>query len=87
MIKLIVDRKVATWIRTEIEVEAGSVREAVDNYNSAGMKGCHFLTAYEITGIRRPLLVTENGHMPTLEIYSPDKPGELWDNKTGHFYK
>lgn len=87
MIKLIVDRKVVTWIRTEIEVEAGNIREAVEKYNSPEMEGCNFISIQEIEGIRRPVLVKENEHEPTLEIYSPDRPGELWNNKTGHFYK
>ncbi len=87
MIKLIVDRKIVTWIRTEVEVEANSMKEAVGKYNGSALQGCKIISAKEIEGVRRPISLKENHHQPTLEIYSPDKPGELWNNKNGHYIK
>lgn len=87
MVRLIVDRKIVTWIRTEVEVEAGTAREAIDKYNDSSLRGCHIISAKEITGVRRPISVKENNNLATLEIYSPDNPGEVWNNKIGHYIK
>jgi len=87
MIRLIVERKIVTWIRTEVDVDAATIREAIDKYNKPSLQGCRFISAKEIEGIRRPLSVIENNDQPTLEIYSPDNPGESWNNKNGHYTK
>lgn len=83
-IKLIIDRKVVTWIRMDVEVDAVSVQEAIKKYKQTMFQDCVFLRSRELSELRVPVTVKENNHTATIEIYSPGYPDELWNNKNGY---
>ena len=72
------DQKVTTWMRTEFEVKANDLNEAVkiakEMYDRGDLEDIGW---QEIDGLNEVLQPSENGNEPTAEIYYMDKVGEM----------
>ena len=72
------DQKVTTWMKTEFEVKANDLNEAVkiakEMYDRGDLEDIGW---QEIDGLNEVLQPSENGNEPTAEIYYMDKVGEM----------
>jgi hypothetical protein len=72
------DQKVTTWMRTEFEVKAENLNDAVkiakEKFNNGDLEDIGW---EEIDGLNEVLQPSENGNEPTAEIYYMDKVGEM----------
>jgi len=72
------DQKVTTWMRTEFEVKANDLNEAVKIAKEKLENGdLEDIGWQEIDGLNEVLQPSENGNEPTAEIYYMDKVGEM----------
>jgi hypothetical protein len=79
------DQKVTTWMRTDFEVKAKDLNEAVkiakEMYESGDLDG---ISWEEIDGTKEVLDPSENGNESTAEIYNMNELGdvlEVFSNK------
>jgi hypothetical protein len=72
------DQKVTTWMKTEFEVKANDLNEAVkiakEMYDRGDLEDIGW---QEIDGLNEVLQPSENGGESTAEIYYMDKVGEM----------
>lgn len=82
------DQKCTTWISNTVLVEADSEEEAIDKLAKSALttewigvdKDITYEDAVELGDTEEPLPLSENGGMPTVEIYSPSTGEIIWNN-------
>ena len=81
------DQKVTTWMRTEFEVKANDLNEAVkiakEMYDAGDLEGVSW---EEIMDTKEVLQPSDNGGESTAEIYNMNQLGdvlEVYSNKVG----
>ena len=81
------DQKVTTWMRTEFEVKANDLNEAVkiakQMYDAGDLEGVRW---EEIMDTKEVLQPSDNGGESTAEIYNMNQLGdvlEVFSNKVG----
>jgi D-mannonate dehydratase len=81
------DQKVTTWMRTEFEVKANDLNEAVkiakQMYDAGDLEGVSW---EEIMDTKEVLQPSDNGGESTVEIYNMNQLGdvlEVYNNKFG----
>ena len=81
------DQKVTTWMRTEFEVKANDLNEAVkiakDMYDRGDLEDIDW---QEIMDTKEVLQPKDNGGESTAELYNMEKNGdvlEVYSNKVG----
>ena len=81
------DQKVTTWMRTEFEVKANDLNEAVkiakQMYDAGDLEGVSW---EEIMDTKEVLQPSDNGGESTAEIYNMNQLGdvlEVYSNKVG----
>ena len=81
------DQKVTTWMRTEFEVKANDLNEAVkiakQMYDAGDLEGVSW---EEIMDTKEVLQPSDNGSESTAEIYNMNQLGdvlEVFSNKVG----
>ena len=79
------DQKVTTWMRTEFEIEAKSLEEAIKIAKEKFHRGdLDEISWEEIDGLNEVLQPSDNGGQSTAEIYNMEKNGdvlEVFNNK------
>ena len=79
------DQKVTTWMRTEFEVEANDLNEAVKIAKEKFHRGdIDEIAWHEIDGTKEVLQPSENDGETTAEIYNMNERGdvmEVYNNK------
>jgi len=72
------DQKVTTWMRTEFEIKANSLEEAIEiakeKFNNGDLED---IAWQEIDGLNEVLQPNENGDQPTSEIYYMNEVGDV----------
>jgi len=73
------DQKVSTWMRTEFEIEAKSLKEAIKIAKEKFHRGdLDEISWEEIDGLSHEVMTpSDNGNEPTAEIYYTDDIGEI----------
>ena len=81
------DQKVTTWMRTEFEVKANDLNEAVKIAKEKLENGdLDDIGWQEIDGTKEVLQPSDNGGETTAELYNMEKNGdvmEIYNNKLG----
>jgi hypothetical protein len=81
------DQKVTTWMRTEFEVKANDLNEAVTIAKEKLENGdLDDIGWQEIDGTKEILQPSDNGGETTAELYNMEKNGdvlEIYNNKLG----
>lgn len=75
--KLYKDCKVSVWQRYQYEVEADSLKEAVQQILSDAEDAHDFEELYDTETLMEP---RDNNYEPTIEIYEKDSDKFLWGN-------
>ena len=74
------DQKVTTWMRTEFEIKANSLEEAIEiakeKFNNGDLED---IAWQEIDGLNEVLQPSDNGGEPTAEIYYMDEVGDVFE--------
>ncbi len=72
------DQKVTTWMRTEFEIKANSLKEAIEiakeKFDNGDLDDINW---EEIDGLNEVLQPSENGNQPTAEIYYMNEQGDV----------
>lgn len=73
------DQKVTTWMRTDFEIKANSLKEAIEIAKEKYKNGdLDEMSWEEIDGLSQELLEPEeNGNQPTAEIYYMNEAGDV----------
>lgn len=81
------DQKITTWMRTEFEVKANDLNEAVKIAKEMYDRGyLEDIDWQEIDGTKEILQPKDNGGESTAEVYNMEKNGdvlEVYSNKVG----
>ena len=74
------DQKVTTWMRTEFEIKANDLNEAVKIAKEKFHRGdLEDIAWQEIDGLNEVLQPSDNGGEPTSEIYYMDEVGDVFE--------
>ena len=74
------DQKVTTWMRTEFEIKANNLNEAVKIAKEKFHRGdLEDIAWQEIDGLNEVLQPSDNGGEPTSEIYYMDEVGDVFE--------
>ena len=74
------DQKVTTWMRTEFEIKANDLNEAVKIAKQKFHRGdLEDIAWQEIDGLNEVLQPSDNGGEPTSEIYYMDEVGDVFE--------
>jgi hypothetical protein len=74
------DQKVTTWMRTEFEIKANNLNEAVKIAKEKFHRGdLEDIAWQEIDGLNEVLQPSDNGGEPTSEIYYMDEVGDVYE--------
>jgi hypothetical protein len=82
------DQKVTTWMRTEFEIKANSLKEAIEIAKEKFDNGdLDDISWEEIDGLNEVLQPSDNGNQPTAEIYYMNEVGDVQEvfNNSGNF--
>jgi hypothetical protein len=82
------DQKVTTWMRTEFEIKANSLKEAIEIAKEKFDNGdLDDISWEEIDGLNEVLQPSDNGNQPTAEIYYMNEVGDVREvfNNSGTF--
>ncbi len=72
------DQKVTTWMRTEFEIKANTLKEAIEIAKEKFDNGdLDDIGWEEIDGLNEVLQPSENGNQPTAEIYYMNEQGDV----------
>ena len=72
------DQKVTTWMRTEFEIEAKTLKEAIEIAKQKFERGdLDEISWEEIDGLSEVLQPSENNNQPTAEIYYMNERGDV----------